>query len=200
MNMLKPLLLLALILVTGGCASRRTNLIARTGGAPLPPQIRNVSLMPRASQSSAERMLETQLAAELQRRGLNIVPQGASDFIVAATIEDNWDTHDIAPITIHQSRQSAPAIVPATGGFSTAVMIAPTYDSPSQEVKTHIRTQGIRLRLYRTVELKQGRFQTAWEGYLEAGLSLHPEQQPMLLQVLCDYLGRDFIGHVKTRQ
>jgi hypothetical protein len=194
MNKLKPVLLLTVILAAG-CASKRTNLIARTGGTALPAQIRNVSLMPRASRSPAERVLETQLAAELQRRGVNVVPQQESEFTVAAVIEENWDTHDIGPSVVYQTRPAA-VLVPA--GAPAAVVMEPTYHSPSESGETHIRTEGIRLRLYRTAELKQGRFQTAWEGYIEAGLELRSERQPALLQILCGYLGRDFVGHVKT--
>lgn len=194
MKILKPVLLLALILATS-CASRRTNLIARTGSTPLPPQIRNVSLMPRASHSPGEAVLETQLAAELQRRGINVVPQSESEFTVAALIEENWDTltETVYPQTVRQVQY----VGPGTGGYSSTVTAEPNL-IPTQKVEHHIRTEGVRLRLYRTAELKQGRFQTAWEGYIEAGLSLRPEQQPALLQILCDYLGRDFIGRVKT--
>jgi hypothetical protein len=193
MNMLKSLLLLALILVTGGCASRRTNLIARTSGTPLPPQIRNVSLMPRASHGPGESALEQQLAAELQRRGMHIVLQSESDFTIAAAVEENWDIHTytVHPHTVNKVQH----VRPEASGYS--VTTEPDRLNP-YKTETQIRTQGIRLRLYRTAELKQGRFQTAWEGYLEAGLSLRPEQQPALLQILCDYLGRDFVGHVKT--
>lgn len=193
MNILKPILLLALILATG-CASKRTNLIARTGSTPLPPQIRNVSLMPRASHGPGESALEKQLAAELQRRGINVVPQSESEFTVAAVIEENWDTHTT---TVYPQRMPAQSISSGTGGYSSTVTAEPNF-IPTQKVEHHIRTEGVRLRLYRTAELKQGRFQTAWEGYIEAGLSLRPGQQPALLQILCDYLGRDFIGHVKT--
>lgn len=192
MNILKPILLIALILATG-CASKRTNLIARTGSTPLPPQIRNVSLMPRASHNPGESALEKQLAAELQRRGINVVPQSESEFTVAAVIEENWDTHTTS---VYPQRMPTQYVGPGTG-HSPTIVSEPDILHP-QEVENHIRTEGIRLRLYRTAELKQGRFQTAWEGYIEAGLSLRPEQQPALLQILCGYLGRDFIGHVKT--
>lgn len=197
MKTASQLLLLALILTTAGCASPRTNLIARTGGTRMPPQIRNVSFMPRASQSPAERTLETQLAAELARRGINVVPQSESDFTIAAVIEENWDTFtkNIYPQTVRQSHLTGAG----SAGFPTRVTIEQDLLYP-EKVEDHIRTEGIRLRLYRTAELKQGNFQTAWDGYLEAGLSLRPEQQPGLLQILCDYLGRDFIGHVKTRK
>jgi hypothetical protein len=192
MNLLKQLVLLTLVLATG-CASPRTNLVARTGSTPLPPQIRNVSLMPRPSHSPAERELEKQLSAELQRRGINIVSQAESEFTVAAVIEENWDTHTqtVYPTTVKREEYAGPG----TGRYS--VSTEPDLLYP-QKVEKHIRTEGIRLRLYRTAELKQGRFQTAWEGYIEAGLKLSPERQPALLQILCGYLGRDFIGHVKT--
>ncbi len=191
-NLLKPIVLLALILATG-CASKRTNLIARTGSTPLPPQICNVSLMPRASHGPGESALEQQLAAELQPRGINLAPQNESDFTVAAVIEENWDTHTE---TGYPQRVPAQSISSGTA-LPPTIVTEPDILHP-QEVESHIRTEGIRLRLYRTAELKQGRFQTAWEGYIEAGLSLRPEQQPALLQILCGYLGRDFIGHVKT--
>lgn len=193
----RQFLLLALIVATAGCASPRTNLIARTGGTPMPPQIHNVSLMPRASQSPAEKTLETQLTAELTRRGINVVPQSESDFTVAAVIEENWDTftRNVYPQTVRHSHLTGAG----SAGFSTLVTVEQDPLHP-EKVEDHIRTEGIRLRLYRTAELKQGNFQTAWDGYLEAGLSLRPEQQPGMLQILCDYLGRDFIGHVKTRK
>lgn len=190
MNMLQPVLLLAVILATG-CASKRTNLIARTGSTALPAQIRNVSLMPRASHSPAERVLETQLAAELQRRGINVVPQKESEFTVAAVIEENWDTHTQ---TVYPQRMSARSI---SSGSSPVVVSEPDILHP-QEVESLVRTEGLRLRLYRTAELKQGRFQTAWEGYIEAGIALRPEQQTALLRTLCGYLGRDFVGPVRT--
>lgn len=192
MNILKPLLLVALVAATG-CASKRTNLIARTGGTPLPAQIRNASLMPRASHGPGESALEKQLTAELQRRGIKVVPQSESEFTVAAVIEENWNTHTT---TVYPQRMPAQSIS-AGSSHATTVVTEPDILNP-QEVETQIRTEGIRLRLYRTADLKQGRFQTAWEGYIEAGLALHPEQQPALLQILCGYLGRDFVGHVKT--
>jgi hypothetical protein len=182
--------LLALILAAG-CASKRTNLIARTGSTVLPAQIRNVSLMPRASHSPGERALETQLAAELQRRGINVVTQKESEFTAAAVIEENWDTHTQ---TVYPQRMAAQSV---NSGSSPVVVTEPDILHP-QAVETQVRTEGIRLRLYRTAELKQGRFQTAWEGYIEAGLELRSERQPALLQILCGYLGRDFVGHVKT--
>lgn len=190
--------LLIVFLLCAGCATRRTNLIARTGGTPFPQQFQNVSLLPRASQSPAERTLETQLAAALERRGIGIVPQSESGFAIAAAFEENWDHHNVPPIVAYQTRPPAPTFMPA--GAPAVVVMQPSYYSLSKSGETQIRTEGIRLRLYRTADLKQGRFQTAWEGYIEAGLASRPEQQPALLEMLCGYLGRDFIGHVKTAQ
>jgi len=60
--------------------------------------------------------------------------------------------------------------------------------------------QGIRLRLYPSQGLRAGRFETAWEGYIEAGLKLREDRQPLLLKTLFGYFGRDFSGSAKLAE
>ena len=184
--------LLACGLLVVSCASNRTNLVARTSGEPLRADLRNISLMPRQSSTPAERALDESLAAELRRRGIAIVAQGESDFTLSVNVEENWDT---------LTRNEYPHVI-TTPSYSTAgtsqmfVLSEPDLLFP-EKVETHIRTEGIRLRLYDTRAVKQGRFVTTWEGYIEAGLRMRPEQPPQLLRMLLDYLGKDFIGRVK---
>lgn len=193
MKIARPAFLLAMVLASAGCASHRTNLIARSGGQPLRMEGRSVSLMLSLHRDPQQRELDRLLTMELQRRGFSIVPQAEADFTISANTEINWVT---TTTTVHPQVQANSLFVPypGTGGFvpiSTEPALVPV------RMETQIPTEGIRLRLYETRVLKQGRFQTAWEGYIEAGLKLRPEQQPVLLKSLCDYLGRDFIGHVK---
>jgi hypothetical protein len=176
----------ALILLLGvtGCASHRTNLVARSGSAPLPLPLKTVALMPHSSQSANEAGLERGLQTELGRRGVNFVTQNESDYTVAVGFEKNWVRDSNQPNYQH--------IVFGGGSTPSTVYSIPKDREPG------VGTEGIRLRIYRTADLKQGSFQTAWEGFIDAGFTLKPEHHPEMLRILCDYLGRDFVGHVQT--
>ena len=68
---------------------------------------------------------------------------------------------------------------------------APTYIEDTADVR------GIRVQVYPTQQLLAGRFETAWDGYIEAGLRLRPEQRNLLLRTPLDYFGREFSGKVR---
>lgn len=172
-----------------GCASRRPNLIAHTGGIPVRFDFRKVSLMPKPSLTPQERALNHDLAAELQRRGIVIVPRTESDLTIAIGIE----THSELDI------QTTPAsVAQAPPPFISGMVYQGGAWVQTTTTEREIRTEGIRLRLYPTRELAQGRFQTAWEGYLEAGFRMRPEHQAELLRTLLDHVGQNFVGRVKT--
>jgi hypothetical protein len=60
-----------------------------------------------------------------------------------------------------------------------------------------IASQGIHLQLYTRDDLRAGRLQRAWEGFIDAGIRATPESEPVLLRTLIPYFGKDHVGKVR---
>ena len=198
MNRLSPIIaLLSAAVLLAGCAAP-PNLIARRNRQSLAIPIQKISLLTRRNSSPAEAALDRQLAAELQRQGFEVVADTASDYAIAASAEMNWSTVPGGPAEAMGQYYPTPPSPPPPSNFGyVARYEQPILTEPPRHRVEHIPTYGIRLKLYRTPDLKQGRFETIWDGYVDAGLQSKPELIPNMLRNLCAHLGQDFVGHQK---
>jgi hypothetical protein len=143
--------------------------------------------------------LEVAVAAELELRGFQLVAQNESELTLACHAEDNalYASRNAPPCLLDYYQMQGPILVPASGGFIQSPGISSQYFVPMTQTEHAVIVRGIRLQVYPTRSLQSGRFETAWEGYIEAGLKLRPEQQHSLIRSLLDHFGRDFTGKVK---
>ncbi len=200
MNRLWPItVLLSAAVLLAGCAAP-PNIIARRNRQSLAIPIQKISLLARRNSSPAEAALDRQLVAELQRQGFEVVADTASDYAIAASAEMNWSTVPGGPAEALEQYYATPPPPPPPSPSNFGYVARyeqPILTGSSPHREEHIPTYGIRLKLYRTPDLKQGRFETIWDGYVDAGLQSKPELIPNMLRNLCAHLGQDFIGHQK---
>jgi hypothetical protein len=77
------------------------------------------------------------------------------------------------------------------------------YDQSSLQ-KTIVQTEyvhpnkGIRLYLYANPEKYSG-LQIAWQGCIEAGESVSPDREPLLIRTLLGYFGQDYAGSIDLK-
>lgn len=189
---------LVVFALLSGCATR-PNLIARSGGSGVSTNDLKVAFIAQPHPRPEDQLLMRNVTSELGRRGFRLVESTNADFLISCGVEDNWLTRQV------ESRESlsganmtrSEPYFRYPNGLMERRDAAPY--TPSSE-EGYIRVQGIRMRVYSAESLRQRSFEMAWEGYVEAGLQLRPEQQPALLRALFDYFGHDFVGHVKIEK
>lgn len=203
MNQMRLGIALSLLLaLVWGCAAPRANLIARTNGATIATQNSKWGLMPRVQPTDQQRALDDLLTAALGRQGLKLVAAPDSDFTILINQEFNYDrlpetVYSPGPDSTHRAPGAGAAQEPFQAPSSRVdPALHPLEQGYPTRIEHRLRTAGLRIHVYDTRECRQGRFRTLWDGYIEAGLELKPEQQPALVDRLTGYLGQDFIGHV----
>ena len=183
-------------LALAGCASPSAQVIARCGPHPMPAGAKKIALLKQGHPSPEDEALERAVAAELETRGFQIVPQPQAELTLACRAEENC--HRYLRVVQEGPPFQSPPHVPMIPGAGYVVMEQrPLFPSPRRYVEDAVDVRGIRLQVYPTQQLLAGRFETAWEGYIEAGFKLRPEQQRTLIRTLLDQFGRDFTGKVK---
>lgn len=196
-KLLLILVVLGFLMGTAGCALRSTQLVARRGEVPPSASARHIALMPQPQPTFEENRLRHNVATALGQSGFQVVEPRDADLLVACQIEQNWKSRSriIYPPARH------PGIPPMVGPAHTVVIAEERSWSDPTPVVTQdfIGVKGIRLQFYDAHAPAARRFETVWEGYIEAGLDLAPERQPALLQILLDYFGRDYSGRVKQK-
>ena len=60
--------------------------------------------------------------------------------------------------------------------------------------------QGIRLYLYVNPKTHPGGLQIAWQGCIEAGETVSPDREPLLIKTLLGYFGQDYTGRIELGQ
>lgn len=191
-------LLLFVVWWSTGCASKQAYVIARLDPQYSPTSSNKLALARQNQPRSEEQELSRALVAELERQGFQIVPQAEADYTLACWIENDWRTQKTIVRTVE------PGLV-LRGGVPTQMPLAP--GSPTQfyhhqlhhhqvarVVDEQVPAQGIRLRLYPRESPQAGRFQPAWDGYIDGGSKISLKRQPILLKTLLGYFGRDFNG------
>ncbi len=200
-----PLVILVALMLTG-CASKSAYVIARRDSQYTHASTDKIALANQNQAGPEEQELARALVAELERQGFRIVPQNDADYTLTVTIEDDWRTRKTIV------RNVEPALGLGVPGPQTAsgMPVAETpgiyhrHNTPYQYqtarvVDEQVPAQGIRLRLYSRASIRAGRLQTAWDGYIDGGPRVSPEQQPVLLRTLLAQFGRDFSGRVPLR-
>ena len=187
-------------LALGGCASHSTLVVARCGPQPLPATARKVAFMKSAQPRPEDETLKHAVVAELESRGFQIVPQVEADLTLNCAVEDSWRNYSApaSPPTVFQSAPPPMVVTPGSAVYVERWRLDPL--SAPADTEEHIATQGIRLLFYRSESLSEGRFETAWEGYIEAGLRLRENREPLLLKTLFGYFGRDYSGRAKLAE
>ena len=188
-------LALAAICILGGCASSGRQIIARRGVLPNSETARRVAIMPQQMQSPEDKLLERDVIAVLKERGFELVEQGESDLTLTCQVEKNWKSIRHTEHPIYGS--PAPPVVGPPGYYTTS---GQSYPVAHAETETHVALKGIRLQFYNSASLQVRRFDSAWEGYIEAGFEIRPEEQPQLIRVLLGYYGQDFVGRTKLQE
>ena len=190
-----------------GCASRKAYVIARLDPQFSTASFNKISLAQQNQPLPDEQELGRALIAELERLGLQIVPQDAAEYTLACGIENNWRTRKII---VHAVEAIEPGLV-RSGGIITPMPYSPIYVSPggwhgpyyhtapfqmTRVVDEQIPAQGIRLRMYSRHSINAGRFQAVWDGYIDGGSKVTRRRQPILLKTLLGYFGKDYSGRV----
>lgn len=190
MSRLSPIIaLLSAAVLLAGCAAP-PNLIARRNQKTLAIPIQKISLLPRRNTSPAEAALDAQLAGELRRHGFAVVKEDVADYTIAASAEVNWST---VPDTMPDDARldsPPPLLAPNSSGTVLYETSRDPATHPPAQREYHIPTYGVRLKLYPTRELQQGRFTAIWDGYADAGVRPQTELMPAMLRHLCQHLGR----------
>jgi hypothetical protein len=165
----------------------------------MPVGAKKLAILKQARPSPEDESLERAVAAELELRGFQLVAQNESELTLACHAEDNalHASRNDPPCPLDYYQMQRPVILPASGGYIEPPGISSQYFVPTTQTEHAVIVRGIRLQVYPTRSLQTGRFETAWEGYIQAGLKLRPEQQHALIRTLLDHFGRDFAGKVK---
>ncbi len=198
---------LALVLaLLPGCASKQAYVCARTNPRHHPDSNNTYAIAshskPRPDDESLRRFLE----AELRMRGFRIVSQAEADYTFAFWFDDTWlpakrvvygeDGSFFAPSPTMD--QPYTQNLPYGGGI--IYRESPWRDlSKSQPhvVDDPYPVRGIRLKLYPGGNATTNHLQTIWDGYIDAGAKLPSRLQPVLIQHLLDYFGKEFTGKIR---
>jgi hypothetical protein len=190
----------ALLVLSAGCTTHLADIVARRGSPPLPSNGRNVALMTSVQARPQDGPLQRVVVAELERNGYHIVTQPEADYTLVCYVEDNWLTQ-LGPSAWLDLPSSSPSITVLPADRKVVAEKRETHYDPyltsNYCPKEKVPKQGVRLRFYSSPSLQAGRFETAWEGYIEAGLTLRPEREPLLVKTLLTFFGRDYVGRVK---
>ncbi len=182
-----------------GCAGRTAQVIARATSQSPVTALRRLALSPHAKPSPAETTLRTNLIAELERRGFELVAPPNADYTLAFWLEDSWKPGKRVEYFYHGRWTTVypmPARLPvAVGPWGTVYEEDPAFVR-QRVVDFPYFIQGIRLKLYPGANHQPGghSLEPVWEGYIEGGTKIRKNQQPRLLRALLDYFGQNFDG------
>lgn len=216
-SMIKPILscfkfvkLIALgiaLTLLPGCAAKRAYVCARTNPRHHPDSTHTYAIASHSIPRPDDELLRQFLEAELRSRGFRIVSQAQADYTFAFWFDDAWlpakrlvygdgSPYSPPPPTVH-----APFSTPPSGG--TVIMrVQPRNpaDYMPHVVDDPYPVHGIRLKLYPGGSSSTNQLQTIWDGYIDAGSRLPAKLQPVLIQRLLDYFGKEFVGKIKLKR
>jgi len=207
-NHIAILLSLLLAAFLTGCASTVPNgiLITAQRDPAFSPARTNTICMSILNNPSRENTdLGAALMAELVSEHFNIVTNSDADYTLAYLIEDD-STSEIVPRATHPYIN--PNMAPPPGLHGTLVPLTFENEQPGEpSMQTTIEPaeyvhpdKGIRLYLYTNPKTHAGGLQIAWQGCIEAGETVSPDREPLLIKTLLGYFGQDYTGRIELGQ
>lgn len=197
---------LAMAILFTGCATTPTGILITAQRDPdfAPTRTNTICLALQNNQSAENTQLGKALMAEFSNEHFNIVTNADTDYTLTYLIEDD-STSEIVPRAIHipSSTQASPPAFPIGNPSPYLRAEMPPTEAPGEPslqttiVQTeYIRPdQGIRLYLYANPKKYPG-LTIAWQGCIEAGESVSPEREPLLIKTLLGYFGQDYTGRI----
>ncbi len=207
-NRINLVLLLALAALFTGCASTTPQGIlvtAQRDPAFSPTRTDRICLTQQLNSRPEDAALARALTAELTRENFNIVTNTDADYTLACVIEDD-STSVSVPRAIHPySNAPTSTVTPNVPGIDPLSPEErenggqPGLQTEIVQVEYVHPDQGIRLYLYANPKKHPG-LQIAWQGCIEAGQTVSPGREPLLIKTLLGYFGQDYTGRVALGQ
>ena len=198
------LLLSLLTIVLAGCASNHPTMGAWRGAGFSPARSDKIALTLRPNPSAEDAEVGRILTAELEREGFNLVPLAEADYTLAYAVEDD-STETYLPrrdFTISPPPQTSNVImasgIPGPPGLTPVTPQG--YQSSIGPSVIVYHSKGIRLYLYTNPKTHPGGFQIAWSGCIDAGEKVSAKREPLLVEALLGYFGKDYVGRVTLPQ
>jgi len=219
MHMKKSIVLLfslALAALFTGCASMVSNgvlVTAQRDPAFLPLRTDEICLSRQLHPSKEQIVLNFALTNELANEGFNVVTNTDADYTLACVIEDDSTDESVSRAT-HPYTVPSPVMTPGVPGSGEIKSFNPEEQEYPQEqenagepsLETTIEQveyvhvdKGIRLYLYANPKKYSG-LQIAWQGCIEAGETVSPDREPLLIRTLLGYFGQDYTGRIEPGQ
>jgi hypothetical protein len=192
--------LFGLLFMLAGCSTTPKALIVTQNNAAADlPNTSPISLIPHPNPRAEERELLEILTQELHQQGWRIVREADSDYELAFWIEDGWKYYNAPPPVNALGPIGTPhALRPPTVSDENVAWQNRAIQETASERSVPI--QGIRLKLFSRADRRAGKLTSHWDGYIETGEQLTPEQKPLLVKLLVTHFGKTYTGRVKLVQ
>lgn len=199
---LAAVILIALALLTG-CAIRKAQVVARSDVPLVVATTNTFAIANHPTPVAGDDALKRDLVRELNRAGFQLTTATNADYTIVYWIEEGWRTTRGGGPQFGYAGGPIPMGGPMLAGqYGSYEQVRPGfYGNPyrdyGMDVERPLPSQGIHLQLYTRDDLRAGRLQRAWEGFIDAGFTVTPEREPFLLRTLIAYFGKDHVGKVK---
>ncbi len=188
------ILLGGLLFLLAGCSAPKALIITRNNTIADLPNTTPISMVPHPNPRLEEQELLKLLSAELHEQGWRITRENESEYELAFWIEDGWKVYQAPTPGLGPPRALQPPLVTDEN--------VQWQNRRVQESVTEraVPIQGIHLKLFSRADRRAGKFTTSWDGYIETGEKLTPQQKPLLVKLLVSHLGKTYTGKVKLEQ
>ena len=193
------LLLGGLLFMLAGCSTPKALIIARNNTTADIPNTTPISMVPHPNPRPEEQELLDILSRELHQQGWRIARESESEYELAFWIEDGWKVYQAPPPAgFSRLARAQRALQPPLATDENVYWQNRTVQESASERAVPI--QGIRLKLFSRTDRRAGKFNTCWDGYIETGEQLTPQQKPLLVKLLVTHFGKTYTGKVKLEQ
>jgi hypothetical protein len=195
------ILLICALTLSPGCITRSAYIVARKGTQCQVAAAGKIALADQAHPRPEERALREALLAELRQMGYALVAPAQADYSLIYWIDEAWKP-GTKVVANREGCWNDLGLEPGPLCFwSVPPYFVPRgyldLDQPlsvQRVVDAPYAVKGIHLKLFSQESIRAGRFDTAWDGYIEMGSHVRERREPILLRTLLAYLGTDFIG------
>jgi len=204
-NSIVLFLSLALAAFITGCATTPKGILVSAQRDPAfsPAKTNTICMAIQSNPSRENAALASVLMAEMARENFNIVTNFDADYTLAFLIEDD-STSEIVPRAEHLYNPDLPPQPAVAGGglaplnYENEQPGEPSMQTAIVETEYVHPNKGIRMYLYANPKKYPG-LQIAWQGCIEAGETVSPDREPLLIQTLLGYFGQDYTGRIDLK-
>jgi hypothetical protein len=198
------ILLICALTLGPGCTTRSAYIVARKGTQCQVAAAGKIAIADQAHPRPEESALREALLAELRQMGFALVAPAQADYSLIYWIDEAWKP-GTKVVANREGCWNDLGLEPGPLFFwSVPPYFVPRgylyLDQPSsmqRVLDAPYAVKGIHLKLFSQESIRAGRFDTAWDGYIEMGSYVRERREPILLRTLLAYLGTDFIGRAR---